>query len=150
MAWPVQTRDAGKRRILNGAILSNALLQAWETNASRSLGEVSANALVIGVTVGDFHQAWPWSARRWQFVGRRMAQLAPHRWHDRSEGLATALATARSVRTIAEPHLAPWLSSLAECMPAPCPFAQVAVRCDSFSKWWPRASRDLQITAANT
>ena len=111
---------------------------------------LSANALVIGVTVGDFHQAWPWSARRWQFVGRRMAQLAPHRWHDRSEGLATALATARSVRTIAEPHLAPWLSSLAECMPAPCPFAQVAVRCDSFSKWWPRASRDLQITAAST
>jgi deoxyribodipyrimidine photo-lyase len=103
------------------------------------------HTLVIGAFVSDFHQAWPWSMRRWQFVGRRMAHLAPHRWHDRSEVLAKALATARSVRSVSEPHLAPWLARMAECIAAPCPFTPVALRCDSFSKWWPRASRDLKI-----
>jgi deoxyribodipyrimidine photo-lyase len=79
-----------------------------------------------------------------------MAQLAAHRWHDRIDILANAFASARSVRAISEPHLTPWLARMAECIPAPCPFTPVALRCDSFSKWWPRASRDLQITAANT
>ena len=103
------------------------------------------NALVIGVFVREFHEAWPWSMRRWQFVGRRMAHLAPHSWFDRSAVLATALSTAHSVRSVSEPHLAPWLARMAECIPAPCPFAPVALRCDSFSKWWPRASREFKI-----
>jgi len=119
-----------------------------------SLGPLPASlpsdALVIGLFVADFHEAWPWSLRRWQFVSHRMAQLAAHRWHDRIDILANAFASARSVRAISEPHLTPWLARMAECIPAPCPFTPVALRCDSFSKWWPRVSRDLRITAANT
>ena len=44
-----------------------------------SLGELPAalpaDTLVIGVFVADFHRAWPWSERRWHFVGSRMAEL---------------------------------------------------------------------------
>ena len=65
--------------------------------------------MVIGVFVADFHRAWPWSERRWRFVGSRMAELAAQRWHGDAAAIGAALTGARSVRSIAEPHLAPWL-----------------------------------------
>lgn len=118
-----------------------------------SLGELPPlppDTLVLGVFVSDFHRAWPWSDRRWRFVGARMAELAPHRWHDDATAIGAALAGARRVRSVAEPHLAPWLARWAECIPAPVLFAQVSGRSGShdplpsFSQWWHRTSRGLQ------
>lgn len=106
-----------------------------------------ADTLVLGVFVDDFHRAWPWSDRRWRFVGTRMAELTPHRWHGDAATIGVALAAARHVGTIEEPHLSPWLAGWAECRPAPSLFPEVATRCDSFSQWWSRASRGLQTAA---
>ena len=61
--------------------------------------------------------------------------------------IGAALAGARHVRTIEEPHLSPWLACWAECRPAPSLFPTVATRCDSFSQWWSLASRGLQTAA---
>jgi deoxyribodipyrimidine photo-lyase len=103
-----------------------------------------ADTVVIGVFVADFHRAWPWSDQRWRFVGSRMAELAPQRWHGDAGALGAALAGARGVRSIYEPHLAPWLARWAECEAAPALFPPVDRRCDSFSQWWARATRGVK------
>jgi deoxyribodipyrimidine photo-lyase len=102
---------------------------------------------VIGVFVDDFHRAWPWSERRWHFVGSRMAELATECWQGDASAIGAALASARSVRSIDEPHLAPWLARWADCDAAPALFPTVDRRCDSFSLWWTRTSRGLHSAA---
>ena len=113
-----------------------------------SLGKLPASlptdTVVIGLVLADFHRAWPWNERRWQFVGHRMAELAPQRWHGEAAEIGAALARARTVRSIAEPHLAPHLARWAECQNAPELFPPVDRRCDSFSQWWHRVSRGLR------
>ncbi len=112
-----------------------------------SLGPLPADlpedTVVVGLLVADFHRRWPWSERRWRFVGQRLAELAPVRWYGDAAALGTALRHARRVRSVAEPHLAPWLPVWAECRPAPALFPAVERRCDSFSQWWTRATRGL-------
>jgi deoxyribodipyrimidine photo-lyase len=116
-----------------------------------SLGErpagLPADTRVLGVLVADFHQRWPWSAQRWQFVGQRMAQLAGERWFGDAAALGAALQGARSVRSVHEPHLAPWLAQWAVCQAAPALFAPVSPCCASFSQWWARASHGLASAA---
>jgi len=115
------------------------------------LGELPAplpaGTVVIGLYVSDFHRAWPWSERRWRFVGRRMAELVTQTWHGDAEAIGAALQGAASVRSVADPHLAPWLASWADCMPAPALFPPVDRRCESFSQWWTRATRGLASAA---
>lgn len=101
----------------------------------------------VGIFPAEFHQAWPWSERRWQFVARRMAEITPLRWQGSCASLRLALAGACSVRSLAEPHLAAWLPRLARCEPAPPLFPAVDRDCDSFSQWWPRATRGLATAA---
>ncbi len=105
------------------------------------------NTLVLGLLLADFHDAWPWHAQRWQFVGGRMAQLAPVCWQGSAAQVAAALAGAKSVRTVAEPHLAPWLPALAQCQAAPALFAPVNTLCTSFSQWWSRSTRGVKTAA---
>lgn len=102
-----------------------------------------ADTVLIGICVADFHQAWPWSERRWHFVGRRMAELTAHRWYGDAAAIGAALSGARRVRSIAEPHLSRWLPRRAECEAVPALFPLVDGRCDSFSQWWARATRGL-------
>lgn len=120
------------------------LIHPWNLGAPPAL---EPDTLVLGVFVADFHRAWPWSARRWRFVGARMAELASHRWYADAAALGSALAGARRVRSVDEPHLAPWLARWADCVAAPALFPPVTGRCDSFSQWWTRASRGLQTAA---
>ena len=116
-----------------------------------SLGELPAalpaGTVVVGIFVADFHRVWPWSERRWLFTGRRMSELTTERWHGGADAITAALKGARSVRSVAEPHLAPWLPRWAECEAAPALFPPVEQRCDSFSKWWDRSSRGLDSAA---
>ncbi|WP_291981526.1 FAD-binding domain-containing protein [Luteitalea sp.] len=106
-----------------------------------------ADALVIGVFVADVHRAWPWSERRWHFVGSRMAELATDRWSGDAAAIGAALQGARTVRSIDDPHLTPWLTRWAACDAAPTLFPPVDRRCDSFSQWWTRATRGLTSVA---
>ncbi len=64
-------------------------------------------------------------------------------WYGDAVAIGTALSGARRVRSIDEPHLAPWLQSWAACESAPALFPQVDRRCDSFSQWWTRATKRL-------
>ena len=116
------------------------LVHPWSLGPLPS--SLPADTLVIGVFVADFHRDWPWNARRWHFVHRRMAELADVRWHGNAAALSAALQSARSVRCLEEPHLAPWLNHAVQCEAAPTLFAAVDQRCDSFSQWWKRVSRD--------
>ena len=102
-----------------------------------------ANTVVVAVFVTDFHRAWPWSERRWRFVASRMAELAALRWQGDAAALGAALQGAAQVRSVDEPHLAPWLARLAVCEAALALFPELTKRCDSFSQWWTRASRGL-------
>jgi deoxyribodipyrimidine photo-lyase len=112
-----------------------------------SLGDLPADlpsgAMVLGVLVDDFHRAWPWSPQRWAFVGARLRALAPRVWHGDAAAIGSALAAARRVQTVADPHLDPWLARWAEARPAAALFPPVRRRCDSFSQWWTRATKGL-------
>lgn len=106
------------------------------------------DTVVVAVAEAGWHRAWPWSAQRWAFVGQRMAALAPLRWVADAADLAAALRHARAVFAIDDPHAAGWLHGVAtELRPAPALFPPVARRCDSFSKWWHRATRGLDAAA---
>jgi deoxyribodipyrimidine photo-lyase len=120
------------------------LVHPWNLG---TLPVLPPGTLVLGLFVGDFHRTWPWSDRRWRFVGARMAELTSHRWHGDAAALGAALSGARRVCSIDEPHLAPWLARWAECVAAPALFPPVSGRCDSFSRWWSRATRGLQSAA---
>ncbi|RZA27804.1 MAG: hypothetical protein EOP02_09270 [Proteobacteria bacterium] len=61
--------------------------------------------------------------------------------------IGAALKAALNVRSIGEPHLAPWLTDWATCEAAPALFPSIDRRCDSFSKWWKHASRELNPAA---
>jgi deoxyribodipyrimidine photo-lyase len=109
--------------------------------------DLPEGAQVVGLFIRDFHRAWPWSEQRWRFVAGRMAELTTVRWFADAADLGAALQSARRVRSVADPHLDSWLSQWAVCAPAPVLFPQVDRRCDSFSKWWTRASRGLKSSA---
>jgi deoxyribodipyrimidine photo-lyase len=117
------------------------LVHPW--NLSDLPTYLPANTVVVGVFITDFHRAWPWSERRWRFVASRMAELAALRWQGDAAALGAALQGAARVRSVDEPHLAPWLASLAVCEVAVELFPTVARRCDSFSQWWTRTSRGI-------
>jgi deoxyribodipyrimidine photo-lyase len=121
------------------------LVHPWSLGALPA--KLPAGTVVIGIFVADFHGGWPWSAQRWLFVGSRMAELATERWHGDAAVIGAALKGARSVRSIDEPHLAPWLTKWAACEAAPALFARVDRRCDSFTQWWTRVTRGLNSAA---
>jgi deoxyribodipyrimidine photo-lyase len=120
------------------------LVHPWNLGALPALPH---GTLVLGLFLGEFHRAWPWSDRRWRFVGARMAELTTQRWHGDAAAIGAALAGARRVRSVYEPHLEPWLARWADCVAAPALFPPVDRRCDSFSQWWTRTSRGLQSVA---
>ena len=117
------------------------LVHPW--NLGDLPSSLPANTVVVGIFLTDFHRAWPWSERRWRFVSSRMAELAALRWQADAAVMAAALNGARQVRSVDEPHLAPWLARLAACEAAPELFPAVDRRCDSFSQWWTQASHGL-------
>lgn len=112
--------------------------------------DLAPNTLVLGLCLADFHHAWPWSERRWRFVARRMAELtadAPpqHRcWLASAAHARAALSGARSVQSMAEPHLGEWLETLADLRQPASLFAPLDRRCDSFSNWWNRVTRGME------
>jgi deoxyribodipyrimidine photo-lyase len=106
-----------------------------------ALGAPPPGRTAIGVFVADFHRRWPWSAARWRFVAERMAAAGAAVWWADAATLAALLATARSVQTLDDPHVTPWLRGLATLRPAPRLFADPAARCGSFSQFWNRVTK---------
>ena len=117
------------------------LVHPW--NLGRLPETLAPGTQVIGLLIDDFHQAWPWSAPRWAFVGQRLRALTSTLWHGSAAAIGQALAGARAVSTVSEPHLSPWLADWAQVQPPPALFPPVARRCDSFSQWWTRTTKGL-------
>jgi len=111
-----------------------------------SLGKLpehlSANTVIIGVYVAEFHLAWPWSEKRWQFVNSRMAELTTERWYGNTSLIIAALEGANQVSGFNEAHVSTFLPTPMLSEMTPCLFSQVDRRCDSFAKWWKVVSAD--------
>lgn len=103
----------------------------------------------VGVALwpAEHHNAWPWSEARWAFVSERMAELASlHLLADR-ETLTRALAGARSVQTLADPHVSALLPPGVRQRNRMALFSDVGLSCHSFSTWWNRTTRGVTAVA---
>ena len=102
--------------------------------------QVPTDAVCIAIAVAEFHQANPWSALRWGFVGQRMAQMASERWFAGGSAIGAALVGARSVHVVDDLHLGSFVDHLLalpqHIHPKPLLFEAVARLCPSFSGWW--------------
>ncbi len=111
-----------------------------------ALGEppvgLPADALRVAWWPDAHHEAWPWSAARWSFVGARMSALATVAWRGSREQLGRALATARSVHTLADEHVDAHLPAGVRRRPPLRLFPEVDRPCASFSAWWNQVSRE--------
>src|SRR5450830_758004 len=121
------------------------LVHPWQLGALPE--DLPADTVVIGLWLADFHRDWPWGEARWRFAATRLAELTGLQWWGDAEAVGRALAAARGVRCVAEPHLQPWLSQSAQGLPAPRLFPRVERPCTSFSQWWTRASKGLRSAA---
>lgn len=119
------------------------LVHPWALRAPPA--DLPEEAVIIGVYLRDYHEAWPWSEARWRWVDAAMAALTQQRWFIDAADLAQALASAASVRSMDDPHITRRLKPLARLDPAPTLFPTVERRCTSFSQWWPRATRGLRL-----
>jgi deoxyribodipyrimidine photo-lyase len=118
------------------------LVHPWALRAPPA--DANEQAVVIGVYVREYHQAWPWPEARWRWVDAAMAEVAAERWIVDTAALSAALAGASRVRSVDDPHLARWLHRVARLQAAPALFPPVHRRCESFSRWWSCATRGLQ------
>jgi deoxyribodipyrimidine photo-lyase len=118
------------------------LVHPWALRAPPA--DLPDNTVLVGLYLREHHAAWPWPEARWRWVDAAMAAVAPERWFVDAAGLATALASAARVRSVADLHLTRWLARVAQLDVAPVLFPPVERRCDSFSQWWTRATRGLK------
>lgn len=105
--------------------------------------ELPAGAQVVAIGLAEWHADRPWSAARWHFVGTQQAALAENRWFGTIDAMRVALADARSVRSVDDPHIAAALRRLHPAIaldPVPRLFVPVDRVCRSFSQWWHRTA----------
>ncbi len=118
------------------------IVHPWALRAPPT--DLAPDALVLGVYPREHHTRWPWSEARWRWVDAAMAEIATRRVYLDAAGLSRLLADATRVRSVADPHITPWLQPLAQLDPAHALFPRVDRPCTSFSQWWTRASRGLR------
>jgi deoxyribodipyrimidine photo-lyase len=117
------------------------LLHPWALRAPPQ--DLPPDAVVLGIYPSEHHRAWPWPEARWHWVDTAMAAWAVQRYWLDAASLSAALRPAARVRTVADPHIMPWLPSQVQAEPAPLLFPEVERRCSSFSQWWSRATKHL-------
>ncbi len=109
--------------------------------------DLPAGCLRMGWWPTGHHAAWPWSAARWTFVGVRMAAVASVCWQGTGHDLAQVLRHARTVQTLADPHVGPWLPTQVLQRAPMHLFAEVDRPCASFSSWWNCSTRGVKRLA---
>jgi len=105
--------------------------------------DLPENIVIVGVYLRDYHEAWPWSAARWHWVDSAMAEVTWRRWWVDADSLRHCLVGASCVRSVDDPHIAPWLHAFSQLAPAPLLFPLQNRRCSSFSQWWKSATTGL-------
>lgn len=99
--------------------------------------------VAVAVVDADFHARWPWSSRRWQFVGRRMKEACDLLWCGPADAVVRALAGAQGLRGVHSPHFSQAFDALE--LSAPARLLQWPdQRCASFSQFWARATAGLK------
>jgi deoxyribodipyrimidine photo-lyase len=106
--------------------------------------DLHQDVVVVAALCAEQTQAHPWNARRWQFVGERMAALTPHRWWCKVSTLEAALAQAQSVHTVAHLRLPEMPSVSWQRRAAPRLFRNLDKPCESFSKWWVQVNKGVR------
>jgi deoxyribodipyrimidine photo-lyase len=98
--------------------------------------------LKVGVTLAEWHAAWPWSEARWRFVAGRMQALCDRLWHADGATLYGALSATHSVQGVDNPHLGAW-PGRRWLAPVPRLFDDPGRRCNSFSQFWTGVTKRL-------
>jgi hypothetical protein len=114
------------------------LMHPWhlaDPPATLPSADGSRPPIVLAVLDLDTHARWPWSASRWDFVADRLVHAAELRWSAPAHDVVAALAAARSVHGVDNPHLSPALRALPLTL-APRLFNESTRRCRSFSAFW--------------
>ena len=99
-------------------------------------------ALRVAVVDSEFHRRWPWSAKRWAFVGTRMQQACDLLWCGTPHELMHALAAATTLHGTHSPHLNAAFASL-PLQPVPRMLHWPVRSCSSFSQFWASATKGL-------
>ncbi len=111
--------------------------------APRKAGQTPANLLRIGIIHTPAHALWPWSEQRWRFVLSAMADVTDGIW----VGDLAQLNLPEPARVAAQATLFPGyrdvVAGRAALQAAPRLFANPAMACRSFSKFYERARRDV-------
>lgn len=115
------------------------LVHPWALRAAPA--DLPADCVQVGVMLYEFHHQWPWSAARWTFVRSRFEELTSIRWFADANAIASALRGARSVRSVANPHVGSALDGIVTFDREPKLFADVDKPCTSFAKWWTLSTR---------
>jgi deoxyribodipyrimidine photo-lyase len=105
--------------------------------------DLPKDCVTVGLWPAEHHKAWPWSEARWAFVGERMAELTSLHLHADRETLTRALAGARSVQTLADPHVSALLPPGVAQRGRTALFSDIGLSCQSFSTWWNRTTRGV-------
>jgi deoxyribodipyrimidine photo-lyase len=114
------------------------LLHPWAMGGAGLPGRTT-----VAVLDADFHQRWPWSERRWQFVVTRLQSAADIRWWGPASSLVQALSVAPVLHGVHSPHLSPAFEALNLSAP-PLMLQWPQSRCASFSQFWTRATQGLK------
>jgi deoxyribodipyrimidine photo-lyase len=97
----------------------------------------------VAVLDAGFHERWPWSARRWQFVATRLQVAGDMCWWAPADALVQALSAAQVLHGVHNPHLSGAFETLN--LSAPGLMLQwPQSRCASFSQFWTRATKGLK------
>ncbi|MFK2903980.1 deoxyribodipyrimidine photolyase [Dyella ginsengisoli] len=119
------------------------LIHPWALRAPPA--DLPEGTVTVAIAVAEWHARWPWSPGRWAFVAGLQDSLAAHCWYGDVASLHVALAGARSVHGVDDPHLGSELRQLradGALRPTPRLFAPVERACASFSQWWHRTRLD--------
>lgn len=114
------------------------LVHPWALGQPPS--DLPADVVRLGWWPSDHHDRWPWREARWRFVSQRMAELTELSCHIDPAGLLEVLKSARSVQTMADPHVLPYMPAVVKLREPLRLFVQVDRPCQSFSAWWRMAT----------
>ena len=106
--------------------------------------DVPADVVCIAAVWSEVVALRPWSERRWQFVGERMAAMSMQTWFGSTNDIESALAQAKTVHMVdhlrvPEMPAIPWRKR-----PAPRLFRELDQPMDSFSKWWVKVNNGVR------
>jgi deoxyribodipyrimidine photo-lyase len=106
--------------------------------------DLPADVVCIAAVWSEVVALRPWSERRWQFVGERMATMSTQTWFGSTANIERALAQAKTVHMVDHLRM-PEMSSLPwQKRPAPRLFRELDQPMDSFSKWWVKVNNGVR------